>query len=322
MGNGKGSEKKHKKRRSEATEGQRSPQPRKSRKSVQKELPQSTSGDRETTPEGPDVESVEVPPAFEVGNSEFDAAFDLEAIPLALRERMVAAAPMLLGRNAEYDNMFFHDKVGLCDRGPTVDDVSKVYPHILESNIKKVWRPGSQLNRFEIANCLDKEQAQLFSQHNYRVYGNCPDNAYFAMRFLKAAYATFVHGLDVNWVAEATVRRSKRFATALKNPKKLGPVALRRQVEGLCELMASVASGTPERQIMPRSADRALTEVVAARATATLAQTALETLQRDQNSALGIVNAFTDAEYSRLELECNAANTKLSRLFREGTATE
>lgn len=59
-----------------------------------------------------------------MGNSEFDVAFDLEAIPLALRERMVAAAPMLLGRNAEYDNMFFHDKVGLCDRGPIVDGAS------------------------------------------------------------------------------------------------------------------------------------------------------------------------------------------------------
>lgn len=78
--------------------------------------------------------------------------------------------------------------MGLCDNGPMVDDVSKAYPQILEGDIKEVWRSGSQANRYEIANCTNKEQARLFSKHNYQVYGNCP-----AMRFLKASYATFVH---------------------------------------------------------------------------------------------------------------------------------
>lgn len=221
-----------------------SPQSRKLPKPAAVELSDSSTGGRAASPKLPDVDSPEMATAYEVGNSEFDAPFDLKVIPEALRDRMVAAAPMLLGRDAEYDDKFFHEKVGLCDRGPTVDEVPKVYPEILEFDIKKVWRPGGQPNWYEIANCTDKDQARIFSQHNYQVYGNRPDNAYFAMRYLKAAYATFVHEKNVNWVAEAQVRRNKRLATAAKNPKKLGPVALRRQVEGLCEIMAYVATGT------------------------------------------------------------------------------
>lgn len=200
--------------------------------------------------EHPEVDSAEVANAFEVGNSEFDLPIDLTGIPDPLRDRMLAAAPALLGREAEYDDTFFRDKVGLCDEGPLVDDVPKQYPEVLESAIKEIWKVGSQPNRYEIANCTDKEQARLFSQHNYRVYGHRPDNAYFAMRFLKAAFATFVYGKDVNWVAEAQGRRTKRLASASKNPRKLGPVALRRQVEGLCEIMATLAAGTPTRRKM------------------------------------------------------------------------
>lgn len=213
----KGEDKKQKKRKSQPA----SPQSRKFSKPAPVELSDSRSGERAASPELPNVDSAEVAAAYEVGNSEFDAPFDLTAIPEVLRDRMVTAAPMLLGRDAEYDDKFFHEQVGLCDRGPTVDEVPKVYPEILESDIKKVWRSGGQPNRYEIANCTDKEQARIFSQHNYPVYGNRPDNAYSAMRYLKAAYATFVHEKDVNWVAEAQSRRNRRLATTAKNPKKL-----------------------------------------------------------------------------------------------------
>lgn len=145
-----------------------------------------------------DIDPAAIAQAHDVGNSEFDLPFDLDGIPEEVKAKLLAAAPVLRGRDAEYDDAFFHEKVGLCDRGPMVDEVPKVYPEILDDDIKQVWRAGAHPNRYEIAQCTDKELAKLFSQHNYRVYGNRLDNAYFAMRFLKASYATFVHGKDVN----------------------------------------------------------------------------------------------------------------------------
>lgn len=81
-----------------------------------------------------EVEVVELPKdalsTYDVGNAEFDPPFELESIPRGLRDRMVAVAPVLLGRNAVYNDAFFRDCVGLCSRGPTVDEVSKVYTEI------------------------------------------------------------------------------------------------------------------------------------------------------------------------------------------------
>lgn len=147
----KGEDKKQKKRKSQP----HSPPNRKCSKPAPVDVSDSSSGERAASPQLPDVDLAEVAAAYEVGNSEFDAPFELKAIPEALRNRMFKAAPMLLGRDAEYDDTFFQEQVGLCDRGPTVDEVPKVYPKIMESDIKQVWRPGVQPNRYEIANCTN-----------------------------------------------------------------------------------------------------------------------------------------------------------------------
>ena len=127
-----------------------------------------------------------------------------------------------------------------------VDDVGKAYPQITEASVKQVWRISAAAEPIRGRKLRSsRDQANLFLQFNYTVYGNRPDNFYFAMQFLKAAFATFVHGFDVNWVGEAedVVRSAWRQAT--KNPMKLGPVALRRQIEGLCGILKEVTTGAP-----------------------------------------------------------------------------
>lgn len=63
---------------------------------------------------------------------EFDEPFDLSGILPELRHRMVAAAPMLLGRDARYDPEFFMSQVGLCSEGPLLRLLPKAYPFITE----------------------------------------------------------------------------------------------------------------------------------------------------------------------------------------------
>ena len=260
--------------------------------------------------------------AYDWACSEFDSPFDLAGIPDAVQERLVAAAPVLRGRFAEYDHVFFRDIVGLCDQGPMVDDVSKVYPQITEAAVKQVWRVGAQPNRFEVANCTDKEQAQMFLQFNYKVYGNRPDNFYFAMRFLKAALATFVHGFQVNWVAEAECRRSKRLATAPKNPMKLGPVALRQQIEGLCGIVKELTNGAPAHRPLlasVRAAQKLVDDAVESEAKTSAA---LQAITRRQAEAERSLMKTTVHDIGRVEAEHGDAVRELQRLFRSGTSIQ
>ena len=255
-------------------------------------------------------------------SSEFDSPFDLAGIPDALQDRLVAAAPVLRGRFAEYDHVFFRDVVGLCDQGPMVDDVCKAYPQITEAAVKQVWRVGAQPNRFEVANCTDKEQAQKFLQFNYKVYGNRPDNFYFAMRFLKAAFATFVHGFQVNWVAEASCRRSKRLAMAPKNPLKLGPVALRRQIEGLCLIIKELTDDAPAHRSMPASVRAAQQLVDDAVESEAKASAALQAIKRRHAEAERSLMKTTVHDIGRVEAEHGDAIRELQRVFRSGTPNQ
>lgn len=260
--------------------------------------------------------------AYDWASSEFDAPFDLTGIPDAVQDKLLAAAPVLRGRNAVYEHSFFRDVVGLCDRGPLVDDVGKAYPQITEASVKQVWRIGAQPNRFEVAKCADRDQAHLFLQFNYKVYGNRPDNFYFAMRFLKAAFATFVHGFDVNWVAEAERRRSKRLATATKNPMKLGPVALRRQIEGLCGILKEVTTGAPAHRSVPASVVAAQKMVDDAVECEAKASVVLQEISRRQDDATRSLMKITIDDIGRVEAEHTDAVKELQRVFRTGTSVQ
>ena len=144
---------------------------------------------------------------------------------------------------------------------------------------------------------------KLFSQHNYRVYGNRPDNAYFAMRFLKASYATFVHGKDVNWVAEAQGRRNRRFSLATKNPKKLGPVALRKQIEGLCKLVVDLVGGASSSDSALSLVQAAEKKLEVARAAEATTARALHDVEQQHLKAMDDVNSLSDDRLAKLEAE-------------------
>lgn len=61
---------------------------------------------------------------------EFDEPFDLADIRKDVREPMLAAAPMLLERDAQYGCEFFTTQVGLCAVGRLMKKVPKAYPTI------------------------------------------------------------------------------------------------------------------------------------------------------------------------------------------------
>ena len=172
---------------------------------------------------------------------EFDQPFDLGDIQGDIREKMIVAAPMLMGRYAGYGREFFTDVVGLCDQGPLIRNVAKVYSFIRDEEISAVWKEGATKGRYELARCEDPELLKKFRHHFFKVYGNKPDNTYFPLRFLKACYATFVHNKPVNWCAEALDRHSARLKNARRNPAKLGPIATRCQVEGLCKIIQELS---------------------------------------------------------------------------------
>ena len=172
---------------------------------------------------------------------EFSDPFDLANFEEGLRQRMVVAAPMLMGRDAEYGSDFFTGVVGLCDKGPHLKDVAKCYHFITDEEIAAVWKTGVSKGRYEFARCEDDGQLKTFGQQYFKVYGNRPHNNYFCLRFLRACFATFVYKKQVNWCAEALDRHQSRQKTAFRNPSKLGPVATRCQEEGLCRIIKELS---------------------------------------------------------------------------------
>ena len=167
---------------------------------------------------------------------EFADPFELGDIVDEVRQRMVVAAPMLMGREAEYGKEFFINVVGLSDQGPLLRDVSKCYSFISDDEVTSVWKEGSK-GRYDFSRCEDAEQLKQFGKQYFKVYGNRPHNNYFCLRFLKACFATFVYGKPVNWCAEALDRHEARLKNAWRNPTKLGPVATRCQIEGLITIV-------------------------------------------------------------------------------------
>lgn len=168
---------------------------------------------------------------------EFSDPFDLSNIEDGVRQQMLLAAPMLMGRDAEYGSQFFTGVVGLCDKGPLLKDVSKSYNFITDDEIAMVWKTGVQKGRYEFSKCEDDDQLKTFGQHYFKVYGNRPHNNYFCLRFLRGCFASFIYGKAVNWCAEALDRHQARQKSVSRNPSKLGPVATRCQVEGLCRII-------------------------------------------------------------------------------------
>ena len=172
---------------------------------------------------------------------EFSDPIDLADFEEDLRERMLVAAPMLMGRDAEYGSDFFTRVVGLCDKGPHLKDVAKCYGFISDDEIGAVWKTGMSKGRYEFSRCEDDRQLKMFGQQYFKVYGNRPHNNYFCLRFLRACFASFVYGKQVNWCAEALDRHQMRLKSACRNPSKLGPVATRCQVEGLCRIIKELS---------------------------------------------------------------------------------
>ena len=121
-------------------------------------------------------------------------------------------------------------------------DVSKVYSFITDEEVTAVWKEGVSKGRYDFSRCEDADQLKKFGQQYFKVYGNRLHNNYFCLRFLKACFATFIHGRPVNWCAEALDRHQSRIKSASRNPSKLGPLATRCQVEGLCRIIKELST--------------------------------------------------------------------------------
>lgn len=183
-------------------------------------------------------------------DDEFQDPIPLDGIPEDLKERMVAVAPVLQGRHGVYDARFFTVVAGLCPRGTCVDQVLQ-QTQVTDAEIFEKWKTRSDPYRFPISLCVDNEQAKQFSEHYSCVYGGSPCNEQFSLRFLRACFATFVHKLEIDWVAEAIKRRNTRMDQKKLNRHKLGPVAIREQLASLCAIMnsfATTASGHKRRK--------------------------------------------------------------------------
>ena len=272
--------------------------------------------------------STEEPIARGFSTDEFDEPFDLAGIRSDLRERMVAAAPLLLGREAWYEPEFFCTHVGLYGEGPLVKHVSKVYSFITDKEVTDVWRRGSQPNRYEFARCTDLTQRKQFQQQYYKVYGNQPDNGYYSLRFLKACYATFVYQLSVNWRAEAMSRLAHRLKNQHRNPRKLGPVATRCQIEGLCKIIKQLSCTNNEvgDSLLPASIPCLLAAQEEERICANEVEAAAAPLQETRlklEAALKKMRAEDDEASVALNAAYMAASKETRRLLREGApATE
>ena len=269
--------------------------------------------------------STEEPIVRGFSTDEFDEPFDLAGIRSDLRECMVAAAPLLLGREARYGPEFFCTHVGLYGEGPLVKHVRKVYSFIADKEVTDVWRRGSQPNRYEFARCTDLTQRKQFQQQYYKVYGNQPDNGYYSLRFLKACYATFVYQLPVNWRAEAMSRLAHRLKNQHRNPRKLGPVATRCQIEGLCKIIKQLSCTSNE--VRDSSAPALNPSLVAAQeeeriCTMEVEATAapLQETRLKLDAALDKICAESDEASDALTAYI-AASKETKRLLREGAPT-
>src|SRR5579875_1820929 len=133
---------------------------------------------------------------------------------------MVVVAPVLQGRHGVYDARFFTLVVGLCPHGIPVDQVGSL-TQVCDTEIFQKWKTRTSEPRYPISLCVDKEQAKQFQDHHRLMYGGSIDNDQFSLKFLRACYATFVHNLEIDWVAEAIKRRNTRMEHHKSNRHKL-----------------------------------------------------------------------------------------------------
>ena len=174
--------------------------------------------------------------------STWEAPFDLEGIPTDLREKLVLAAPCLLGRSAAvHDQDFFHRVVGLCKEGCTPKEVTeKMVP---ANTYEETWPPGEGANktRYLLDRCKDSKARDMYLRMYQRVYGDAPDNKAFSQTFLRACVYYYSGGRDnnVNWAAAAAKVNQERRAHAANNPQKLSPPALKQQMAGIISAVAT-----------------------------------------------------------------------------------
>jgi hypothetical protein len=189
-----------------------------------------------------DVE-IEGPNSDSAFQDPFLDAILLSHISTTLCASLTKVAPFLDGRGGVYDADFFHNVVGLCNRGLPVSWVGKAY----DLDILRYWVPHLRFKyRLPLSNCSDPAMATLFVDHHYAIYGGPLDNGSFSMKYLRAAWATFKERKEINWIAEALKRREQRIANGSSNPKKLGPPALRQQVVALINLLVAHEPGPTE----------------------------------------------------------------------------
>lgn len=158
----------------------------------------------------------------------------------ALVARILKKAPALLGFNAaHYDPKFFEDVVGLCGSGPDVADVPPIVDKKCDWKILFPPKAGdSQVSRIWLRNGVDDEITEFLSTLWTAVYGQKPDNGSISHEFYRAAMYS-KGGNPTKWAKHAAAIYRRRIANAARNPWKLQPPCLSKQLQGLVDEVAA-----------------------------------------------------------------------------------
>ena len=172
----------------------------------------------------------------------WDEPFEVQALPGTLVGQLHHLAPFLLGRlTADYDEDFFHLTLGLSNSGYKFSDLNS-NKFCKKSSLLEKW-PERSSGRHYVADCEDGEAVRTYLQMHRKIYGGDPDNGTFGTSFLRACHLFFEEGKDVNFAQKAEVLQKAREKQAARNPMKLSPSALRKQIEVIIDFLAGHIPG-------------------------------------------------------------------------------
>jgi hypothetical protein len=172
--------------------------------------------------------------------SPWENPFDLGGLPAKIVDECGKVAPFLLGRTgATYDSEFFHNVLGLNNSGLSEKDLTDI-------TIPREWLqswPASAEGRYNFNDCKDPKLKNGAREMYIQVYGAPPNNGGVSSTFLQGVYM-FQEEADVNWAEWVAKIHGGRMKNAGRNPNKLTPPALRKQIQGILTVLGGYISGS------------------------------------------------------------------------------
>ena len=121
-----------------------------------------------------------------VVQTQWDDPIDLHKLEVALRKKLLKAAPFLLGRReVRYDEQWFNSTLGLCKTGPLPTKISE--KECPAYNYATTWPYMDEDNksRFPLDKCKDPTARDTYLALYKRVYGEKPDNGCISIHVLR-----------------------------------------------------------------------------------------------------------------------------------------